>query len=207
MNDIDLTALVSSRICHDLISPIGAIGNGVELIAVIGNSNTPEMELIGSSANSASAKLRFFRIAFGAPGDNSMLSSAEASDIVNAMFQGRFKVVWEINHDLSRLAVKALFLSLLCLEKAVPLGGTAMVVASDTLSIVVSATKVSKDEGLWSYLENKGTTPLTAGLVQFLLLQKMSSESNFTINPDFSESTVELRLCGLTIQQAEVVGG
>ena len=205
MNDVDLTALVSSRICHDLISPIGAIGNGVELITVLGNNSSPEMDLIGESASSATAKLRFFRIAFGAATNASMISAAEARDIVSAMFQGRFKAVWEIDRDLHRLAVKALFLSLLCVEKATPLGGTAMIMGTDPLSIVVSASKLSKDEGLWGYLENKGTTALTPSLVQFPLLKQLSSENHFSINQNFSETTIELRLQGLNVAQAESV--
>lgn len=201
MNDLDLTALVSSRICHDLISPIGAIGNGVELIAVIGNAGTPEMELIGESVESATAKLRFFRVAFGSAEPDSMISATESRDIVAAMFQGRFKAIWEIERDLPRLAVKALFLSLLCVEKAVPLGGTAMVLGSDPLSVIVSANKVTNDADLWMYLKGKANAPLVPALVQFPLLWQLSTDHQFQVNSSFSESTVELRLIGLSVEK------
>jgi histidine phosphotransferase ChpT len=70
-NDLDLAALVSSRICHDLISPIGAINNGLELLNMSGASPVgPEMQLICDNVKSASARIRFFRIAFGAASDD-----------------------------------------------------------------------------------------------------------------------------------------
>ena len=65
--ELDLAALISSRICHDLISPIGAINNGLELLGMSGQSlDTPEMSLINESVQNASARIRFFRIAYGA---------------------------------------------------------------------------------------------------------------------------------------------
>ncbi len=64
----DLAALVGSRICHDLISPIGAIGNGVELVLLDAAVGGPEVTLIADSVSHANARIRFFRIAFGATG-------------------------------------------------------------------------------------------------------------------------------------------
>ena len=66
----DLNALLGSRICHDLISPIGAIGNGVELLIMDGATKGPEIALIAESVANASARIRFFRIGFGASGRN-----------------------------------------------------------------------------------------------------------------------------------------
>ena len=63
LNNLDLAALVSSRICHDLISPIGAINNGLELLNMSGLAHDgPEIQLIGDSVKSARARIRFFRI-------------------------------------------------------------------------------------------------------------------------------------------------
>ena len=61
----DLAALIASRICHDLISPIGAIGNGVELLAMEPGGTLPEMALISESVANANDRIRFFRICFG----------------------------------------------------------------------------------------------------------------------------------------------
>lgn len=155
--------------------------------------------------DSATAKLRFFRIAFGAAGTQTLISATEARDIVSAMFQGRFKAVWEIERDLSRLAAKALFLALLCVEKAAPLGGTAMVMGSDPLSVIVSASKVSSDHELWMHLKGKSSAPLAPSLVQFPLLWQLSNEYQFEVSSSFSESTVELRLSGLSVEKPAAV--
>lgn len=70
MNDLELAALLSSRICHDVISPVGAIANGLEVLAEETDQATRDsaMELIRKSAAQASAKLQFARLAFGAAG-------------------------------------------------------------------------------------------------------------------------------------------
>lgn len=67
---VDFASLLCSRLCHDLLSPVGALNNGLELLA---DENDPEMrarviELLGDSARASAAKLKFFRLAFGAAG-------------------------------------------------------------------------------------------------------------------------------------------
>lgn len=61
----DIASLVGSRICHDLISPIGAISNGVELIGMTQGTDGAEMSLINDSVQNANARIRFFRVAYG----------------------------------------------------------------------------------------------------------------------------------------------
>ena len=67
---LDLAALLCSRVCHDLISPVGAIVNGLEVLEEEKDEATKEfaLDLIKSSAGTASKKLQFCRIAFGAAG-------------------------------------------------------------------------------------------------------------------------------------------
>src|SRR5688500_18744315 len=70
MNAVDLASLLCSRLCHDLMSPVGALNNGIELMA---DESDPEMrekclELLGESARASANKLKFFRLAFGAAG-------------------------------------------------------------------------------------------------------------------------------------------
>ena len=70
MNAIDLASLLCSRLCHDLLSPVGALNNGIELLA---DEQDPEMrerclELLAESAKASANKLKFFRLAFGAGG-------------------------------------------------------------------------------------------------------------------------------------------
>ena len=79
---LSLATLVGSRICHDLISPVGAIGNGVELIAMGGPINTPELTLISDSVANASARIKFFRIAFGVASPEQTLGAPSVKAIV-----------------------------------------------------------------------------------------------------------------------------
>lgn len=95
LSDLDLAALLCSRVCHDVISPVGAIANGLELI------DDPEMDeetketafaMVRSSAKTASAKLKFCRIAFGAAGSaGATIDMGEAGEIAKA-FVGEEKV-------------------------------------------------------------------------------------------------------------------
>src|SRR3954467_637470 len=70
MNAVDLASLLCSRLCHDLMSPVGALNNGIELLA---DEQDPDMrerclELLADSARASANKLKFFRLAFGAAG-------------------------------------------------------------------------------------------------------------------------------------------
>ena len=76
-DDLDLTALVGNRICHDLINPIGAIGNGVELLAMADGSPSAELALISQSVDSAKARIAMFRVAFGAASDTRQMGASE----------------------------------------------------------------------------------------------------------------------------------
>lgn len=78
----DLTALLGSRICHDLISPIGAIGNGLELLMMDGSSTSPEMVLISESVAHADARIRFFRVAYGMAQADHRIGKAEVQSVL-----------------------------------------------------------------------------------------------------------------------------
>src|SRR5271154_3464814 len=72
--DMRVMELLASKLCHDLVSPVSAINNGVELIEDIGGSVVEEaMKLIGDSAQHASRRLRLFRMAYGRAGSEDSL--------------------------------------------------------------------------------------------------------------------------------------
>ena len=81
----DLAALLCSRVCHDIISPVGAINNGLELLEE-GGSDEDAMRLIKQSAVNASARLQFARIAFGAAGSAGMLIDTGDAEAVATAF-------------------------------------------------------------------------------------------------------------------------
>ncbi|WP_293947551.1 histidine phosphotransferase family protein [Sneathiella sp.] len=70
MIDLKLASLMSSKLCHDVIGPIGAVCNGIELASDDSNADmrTEALKLVSSSAGDASARLQFYRLAFGLAG-------------------------------------------------------------------------------------------------------------------------------------------
>src|SRR3982751_1856998 len=95
MNAVDLASLLCSRLCHDLMSPVGALNNGIELLA---DEQDPEMrekclELLADSARASANKLKFFRLAFGAGGGfGEEIDTREAQSALQGLFGGEGKV-------------------------------------------------------------------------------------------------------------------
>ena len=78
-----LASLIGSRICHELISPIGAIHNGLELISLSGPvQHEAEISLITQSCQNAASRIKFFRVAFGVSGSDRRLSTDTLLDIL-----------------------------------------------------------------------------------------------------------------------------
>lgn len=115
--DLKLLELVSARICHDLISPVSAIGNGVELVTEFDDSMQGEaIALIGDSARAASRLLQFYRAAVGSArgADGSPLGLIEARQRTLECFgTGRIQISWPESVDLGGRSVSRLGLKLL----------------------------------------------------------------------------------------------
>jgi histidine phosphotransferase ChpT len=114
MNPVDLASLLCSRLCHDLMSPIGALNNGIELLA---DETDPEMrekclELLADSARASANKLKFFRLAFGAAGGfGEEIDTHEAEVALEGLFgsERRIELNWVVgNEKLPKDAVKLL---------------------------------------------------------------------------------------------------
>ena len=192
----DITALVSSRICHDLISPIGAISNGVELITELSPSVTPELLLIEDSASTASAKVRYFRIAFGDARPEAQVSVSEMKLVMGKTFLGRSTSQLNVEAaHLPRPLAKALLLALLCVERALPLGGKIEASASDDgFTIEVQADRIAPTEHHWSLITTPNPeTEVSASEVQFLLLGLEMDKLAATITTEFGETALTLR--------------
>jgi len=125
---LDLAALLCSRVCHDLISPVGAIVNGLEVLAEEKDEATKQfaLDLITKSARTASAKLQFCRIAFGAAGSSgAQLDTGDAETLSRGFFEDdRTKLAWNIPRSLlAKNRVKLLLNMLLIAGQAIPRGG------------------------------------------------------------------------------------
>ena len=126
---LDLAALLCSRVCHDLISPVGAIVNGLEVLAEENDEETRTfaMDLIKKSANTASAKLQFCRIAFGAAGSaGAQIDLGDAEKIARGFLEdGKTKLAWNLPRLLmAKNRVKLLLNMLLIAGQTIPRGGS-----------------------------------------------------------------------------------
>lgn len=190
----DLNALLGSRICHDLISPLGAIGNGVELLLMSGLSGAPEIALISESVENANARVRFFRIAFGAASEGQMTGRAEIVSILNGITKGgRLTIEWLPLEDCLRNDVKLIFLLLQCFETAMPFGGSISVKTTDTgWAVKGRAERLKPDEALWSVFSggNPGDA-LSSSTVHFALASTMAQAMGRPIQVSFGPTTLD----------------
>ena len=129
MNPVDLASLLCSRLCHDLMSPVGALNNGIELLA---DEQDPEMrqrclELLEESARASANKLKFFRLAFGAAGGfGESIDTREAQAALDGLFgrERRIELGWMVAGDkLPKGAVKLLLNLALLAGDALVRGG------------------------------------------------------------------------------------
>ncbi len=121
----ELAALLCSRVCHDIISPVGAINNGLELLDE-GGADEDAMRLIRASARNASARLQFARIAFGAAGSAGMqIDTGDAESVATAFFSNeKPELEWRGGRALlPKNKVKLLLNLLLVANAAIPRGG------------------------------------------------------------------------------------
>lgn len=170
----DLAALLGSRLCHDLIGPIGAIGNGVELLSLTGIGPSEEVALIAQSVATLNARIRFFRVAFGIARPDQVLRRSEVQSILDDLHpHGRLAIDWTSPTDLPRQEVKAAFLALLCGETLLRSTGHIRALRDEVgWSFTLTSPRLRPDDRLHSLLlAPEGTDPdrLDAAEVHFPL--------------------------------------
>jgi histidine phosphotransferase ChpT len=126
---LDLAALLCSRLCHDLISPVGAIINGLEVMEEDKDEETKTfaLDLIKKSATQASAKLQFCRLAFGAAGSaGAQIELGDAEKAARGLLEdGKTTLVWNLPRALvAKNRAKLLLNMLLVASGTIPRGGT-----------------------------------------------------------------------------------
>src|SRR5579862_2622950 len=126
---LDLAALLCSRVCHDLISPVGAIVNGLEVLEEDKNEETKvfALDLIKKSAHQASAKLQFCRLAFGAAGSaGAQIDLGDAEKVARGLLgDDKMTIAWNLPRELAaKNRVKLLLNMLLIAAGTIPRGGT-----------------------------------------------------------------------------------
>ncbi|MFK7941196.1 MAG: histidine phosphotransferase family protein [Roseovarius sp.] len=168
----NLVALLGSRICHDLSSPIGAVSNGLELLSLSGVPDSPEMSLVADSAANARARISLFRLAFGMASPDQITRRDEICDIWPAAMAGRrLDLNWHAPSSLPRQGAQLVVLALLCLDKALPQGGALGVSEQNGVwSLCATAPVLRLDQLLWEALSTGQSDHVDPANVQFLLL-------------------------------------
>ena len=203
LGDLELAALVSSRICHDVINPVAAISNGLEMLGEEPDQAMRDaaMDLIRKSAAQASAKLQFARLAFGAAGSSGAeinLRDAErvARDFVSG--SGKHQVAWQGPAvTLPKNKVK-LLLNLVALGViALPRGGALHVTiagtppgVSFTISAKGEAAKLSDE--VKSLLAGTNAVAIDAHSVQPYYARRVAAAAGMILKIDARYGEVEL---------------
>ena len=183
---LDISNIVASRICHDIISPIGAIHNGLELISMTASTDikSPEMALINDSCQDARTRVEFFRIAFGTYQQGQMMEASKIQKIANAIYATpRFHLTWEMDPEMDRTWAQILYLGLMSMERQLTLGGSLTVSAKeDHLEIIATSERATVTHPGWERLFNQGDDSPAPADVQFHLLPMVSKSYGFSLN-------------------------
>jgi histidine phosphotransferase ChpT len=188
LSDLDLAALLCSRVCHDVISPVGAIANGLEVLEDEDDESMKKMamDLVRKSARQAAAKLQFCRIAFGAAGSaGAQIDLGEAGDIARAFVgEEKVKLEWRAPRETRPKSEVKLLLNMMLLGiSAIPRGGIVTVALDNRVLSVHAAGEGAKvPEKVAQLLAGQfDLAELDARLVQPYYTQRLSEESAYTL--------------------------
>ena len=192
LEGLDLAALLCSRVCHDLISPVGAIVNGFEVLEEEKDESTKQfaLDLIKKSSRTASAKLQFCRIAFGAAGSaGSQIDTGDAETISRGFFEDdKTKLTWNLPRVLlGKNRVKLLLNMLLLAGQTIPRGGTLTVNpigSGDTMGFTIRAagTNAKVSPAVLPLLKGETTEPVDAHKIQPFYAGLLARDCGLTIN-------------------------
>ncbi|HVV27437.1 MAG TPA: histidine phosphotransferase family protein [Rhizomicrobium sp.] len=201
MNEIDFAALLVSRVCHDLVGPLGAVVNGME---VLEDERDPTMRadairLVTSSADQALARIQFMRIAFGAAGSaGAELDLGEVGRLVQGLLDGgKVSLEWNVPRvywakDWAKLLMNATLLAADCL----PRGGIVTVQAgadpaAPSFRIRAAGQSARLTEEVDRSLRGEAVS-VDARHVQPFLTHKLSRAVNAALTVSPLEGAVEL---------------
>jgi histidine phosphotransferase ChpT len=192
-NQADIASTISARICHDLISPIGAISNGVELLELSGTPHSPELALISESVKSANAKVRFLRIAFGDASSGTPVAYSEINDILGIIYNTTpLKLLWTINTPVEHKELKLCFLILLCIEKMQPYGGILKVTRTHTDIRFDISGRDLKTDGYWDTQTMRLNPQSGPSFIQFNLAQIMLDDLGYTMHLGENDARISI---------------
>jgi histidine phosphotransferase ChpT len=193
---LELSALISSKICHDVIGPVGAIFNGLEVLAEDDDPESREyaLTIIKDFTTQASAKLQFARFAFGAAGAaNSMIDLRDAEKISRGYVgEGKHILDWQVPPGhMDKNKGKLLLNMLAAALTALPRGGTLQVAAIDpeghtSFTIRCSGDAARPPKHLPEFIENRHEHGLDAMSIQpyYTCLLAQAAKMTLSVSAD-----------------------
>lgn len=173
MIDSTILEMMASRICHDLISPVGAVNNGVEFLQEdMGSADVSDaVSLIAMSAESAAARLQVFRLAYGTGGRDATVKPADVHKIFGDLLACENKVTqdWDghavfADYDRPEGFSKLLMCGLMLAQEALPKGGVIRV-THDASSAVTTVTAEGTDANIRAQVDAALNTRLDPSVI------------------------------------------
>ena len=196
LDAVALSALLSSRVCHDLINPVGASGSGLEVL------EDPEMEetmrdaalsLIRSGAKKALALLSYARLAYGSAGGfGAQISLEDAKKALDELYDTtKADLEWQLGGGLAaKENVKALMVLAYAAADCIPRGGTVSITGDITdFEITASGKKLLLQDDLVRAL-NGDASDLAPKFTPALLVHKLINSANGKLSVEKSEEKV-----------------
>jgi histidine phosphotransferase ChpT len=203
MNEIEFSALMVSRVCHDLVGPLGAVVNGLEVLEDETDAAMREdaIKLVTSSANQALARIQFMRIAFGAAGSaGAELDLGEIGRLIQGLLEGgKVKLEWNVpqaywGKDWAKLLMNATLLGI----DSLPRGGLVTVAAGEdakapTFRVVATGLNARIAEDVARTLRGEQSDgPMDARGVQPQLTYRLARTVNAGLTAVAGEGSVEI---------------
>ncbi len=200
-DDLELAALICSKVCHDLISPVGAIANGFEVLDEEQDEEMRKMalDIVRSNGAKASARLQFARMAFGAMGTSGdTVSLDEARRLTDALYEGeKVSVQWpDDSPDLPKNQVKLLVNLVTLAVQAIPRGGSVTVDLDGGFRLLSQGPRATIPAAVGGIFD--GDLPaegIDAHSVQFYYAARVARAVNMRVTlTSLDEETVEIRV-------------
>ncbi len=201
INSMEFAQLLASRICHDLISPVAAVNNGIELLLDDtdddSDSRKSALELIDDSAKMAAVKLKLMRAAFGA--GQVLSDNASMNDLLGLLNpiaeKNKVNIVWENpdNHYFHLTQSRLILNVMLILLESLPRGGNInMTTTDEKIEWRVTSEKLIFSDEKIAYLSGTQTVPVEPRYIGFVVVQLLAGTQKFNVNKIDNHLTINL---------------
>ncbi len=202
ISDMELAALVASKICHDIIGPVGAIGNGLEILDEDDNADAKSyaLDVIRNVTQQASARLQFARFAFGAAGSaGAQIDLGTAQEISRGFVgEGKHALVWDgPQGQMPKSFVKLLLNLVAAGVTALPRGGTIGVAIENSLEqpvfrLTCEGQSARMPQYLPDFIDGQNLPDLDALTIQAYYTWRLAEEAGMGIAFDKLDGQVQL---------------